>query len=529
MDKEGDEESTSTLVSKKKKASGKRCRFYFGSTGCKWGDECRFRHEERKPKGESSGKSQHKKVSWSQAVLGEIKAVGRKYSDTYQFVDQDNETLEFLITISGSVCQFMLFVTLTPKYPEEICEFSCINPDIDMEVKSYISDILDTEMTKRKGNLMLLPLFQWIESHLEEMLHARLEEVTKRLKDAKLQFLSPGSIVVTPTIETSDHESEASEESSSHSNEDEDVTVPDDVPWKHMVNMEPPVVGDTTLILRQLHMKNIAFIRIDILALEIGCVSCNHKMQIFLDSTIHKPKITLCEKCQHAITVTRKHACAYKGQFIAALASIDGAQVLHCNDMLSTYATCMACLSETTVPSPKATAFKTDFVCHTCHEHMHVGWEVLIPRLVPANARPPQKKTSKKQRGPKVKAQGKFVKGQPLPDSGTCKHYKNSHRWIRFPCCGRAFPCDVCHDEQTGHMSEWGKTMICGFCSREISCATNPCPCGKYLFKAKSSQYWEGGKGCRDVKRLSRKDSHKYTNSKTKTVSRAAKKRAGKT
>lgn len=26
--------------------------------------------------------------------------------------------------------------------------------------------------------------------------------------------------------------------------------------------------------------------------------------------------------------------------------------------------------------------------------------------------------------------------GQPLPDSGTCKHYRHSYRWLRFPCCG---------------------------------------------------------------------------------------------
>jgi hypothetical protein len=37
------------------------------------------------------------------------------------------------------------------------------------------------------------------------------------------------------------------------------------------------------------------------------------------------------------------------------------------------------------------------------------------------------------------------VKGQPLPQSGTCKHYRQSRRWFRFPCCGLAFPCDECH------------------------------------------------------------------------------------
>ncbi len=26
--------------------------------------------------------------------------------------------------------------------------------------------------------------------------------------------------------------------------------------------------------------------------------------------------------------------------------------------------------------------------------------------------------------------------GEPLPGLGTCKHYRHSYRWLRFPCCG---------------------------------------------------------------------------------------------
>ena len=35
--------------------------------------------------------------------------------------------------------------------------------------------------------------------------------------------------------------------------------------------------------------------------------------------------------------------------------------------------------------------------------------------------------------------------GKPLPNKGTCKHFKYSYRWLRFPCCGRAYPCATCH------------------------------------------------------------------------------------
>lgn len=29
-----------------------------------------------------------------------------------------------------------------------------------------------------------------------------------------------------------------------------------------------------------------------------------------------------------------------------------------------------------------------------------------------------------------------MVEGASLPHNGTCKHYRHSYRWLRFPCCG---------------------------------------------------------------------------------------------
>ena len=58
--------------------------------------------------------------------------------------------------------------------------------------------------------------------------------------------------------------------------------------------------------------------------------------------------------------------------------------------------------------------------------------------------------------------------GNPLPDQGTCKHYRKSTRWFRFPCCSRVFPCDTCHEENNkdGHEMLRANRMLCGFCSR---------------------------------------------------------------
>ncbi len=32
------------------------------------------------------------------------------------------------------------------------------------------------------------------------------------------------------------------------------------------------------------------------------------------------------------------------------------------------------------------------------------------------------------------------------------------YRWLRFPCCGKAFPCDACHELQTDH-----EAKVCPF------------------------------------------------------------------
>ncbi|GAX77845.1 hypothetical protein CEUSTIGMA_g5287.t1 [Chlamydomonas eustigma] len=106
--------------------------------------------------------------------------------------------------------------------------------------------------------------------------------------------------------------------------------------------------------------------------------------------------------------------------------------------------------------------------------------------------------------------------GMPLPALGTCKHYRHSYRWLRFPCCGWRFPCDLCHEEATDHPLKWATRMVCGFCSSEQPVVSQCGKCGKKLACAasyplgKSTRYWEGGVGCRDTTFMTKKDPHKF-------------------
>ncbi|KAJ1962200.1 hypothetical protein GGI12_002791 [Dipsacomyces acuminosporus] len=117
------------------------------------------------------------------------------------------------------------------------------------------------------------------------------------------------------------------------------------------------------------------------------------------------------------------------------------------------------------------------------------------------------------------------VPGQPLPDNGACKHYRKSNRWLRFPCCGKAYPCDNCHDEKEDHPHEYAQVMLCGHCAKEqrISKAgySGACiGCGSQVVRKVDGNhaFWQGGTGVRERHRMSRKDTKKYQGL-SKTVS----------
>lgn len=94
-----------------------------------------------------------------------------------------------------------------------------------------------------------------------------------------------------------------------------------------------------------------------------------------------------------------------------------------------------------------------------------------------------------------------IVKNKPLPNNGTCSHYKRSFRWFLFPCCNKLYPCDICHDQNEQHNYEFAKKILCGFCSNW------KCDCES---KKGSSSHWNGGKGIRDKSKMSKKDKQKY-------------------
>ena len=147
---------------------------------------------------------------------------------------------------------------------------------------------------------------------------------------------------------------------------------------------------------------------------------------------------------------------------------------------------------------------RVGFACRNCHQPCKFGFDTVtwtaIAGLLPAAA---EKKLVQQRLPTQV--------GQPLPHSGACSHYKKSFRWFRFPCCGKAYPCDTCHDQDNpSHKVEWATRQICGLCSREFSTSKKECICGATPGEPRRTSHWEGGKGTRDQTVMSRKDRKKY-------------------
>ncbi|KAG8576433.1 hypothetical protein GDO81_009859 [Engystomops pustulosus] len=228
-----------------------------------------------------------------------------------------------------------------------------------------------------------------------------------------------------------------------------------------------------------------------------------------------------CEKCNSRITGTFYPSVMHQYSAVLGYVDIQGASardlvLLECMFIIS----CLNCSHEEPVKSLSYGTTK-DLNCVECHSKLSIFIEATrfqkIQRYPGKNSGIKDLSSLRKKaiRDPSIQP------GKPLPDRGTCRHYRKSCRWLRFPCCGKAYPCDTCHDEKENHEMELASRMLCGYCAKEQPYSNvKPClSCGNMMNKNIHSIHWEGGKGCRNKVKMSRKDKQKYANT-AKTLSR---------
>ncbi|KAG5962038.1 hypothetical protein E4U58_004001 [Claviceps cyperi] len=261
----------------------------------------------------------------------------------------------------------------------------------------------------------------------------------------------------------------------------------------------------TMLSFPSLELYGIEVLQVSLLSLSVKCERCKTTN----DLTGLKPQIEKtvgCTKCAVPLTAQFHQTVLHEHSSRAGFIHPSGCKVA---DMLpSTFVpTCAGC----STPGPSLVSVRgesTSNVCRECHAHFTFKIpEVKFLFISPGSLAPASSEAGLRRKMEKLGLHA----GEPLPGRGTCGHYRKSYRWFRFSCCQRVHACDKCHDEKESHVNEWANRMVCGWCSREQTFTMEACAfCGRSVIGRKGRGFWEGGRGTRDQRTMSRKDPRKY-------------------
>lgn len=271
---------------------------------------------------------------------------------------------------------------------------------------------------------------------------------------------------------------------------------------KPLVPAETPERG-TMISFPSIELHGIELLETAILNLSVKCERCKtiNEIENLKPGT---PKTNSCKKCATPFAAIFRPQLVHAHSTRAGFLDFSGCKVA---DMLPS--TFIPTCSECSTPSHGMLSVRGETTVNICRE-CHHKFSFKIPEvkflLITAGSAPPPPT------GPRRKREKLGLHaGEPLPNKGACAHYRKSYRWFRFSCCSRVHACDKCHDDAEDHINEWANRMICGWCSREQNYAVEACGfCGRSVIGRKGRGFWEGGKGTRDQKLMSRKDPRKY-------------------
>ena len=329
-----------------------------------------------------------------------------------------------------------------------------------------------------------------------------------------------------PGSEEDEEESEESEESEGEGEEGEK---------SHIRALNSDIGADGRVSLtghhRGTHIKlndpllhGVSVVQLAVARVQCTCIRCSLKFDVTLARG--RELVEDCPRCRLSRFVRLRADVVHANNASACYVDAEGCRV---QDLLPSdfWLACAACGAETCLRRLQR-GRRAQEVCRGCFAKLSLGFGGVNIHLI--SSQPSgggsgggggggggRKKNAGKQRDMEL------VPGTPLPNRGVCEHYKRSTRWLRFPCCGKAFPCDICHEKGSDGCppGTWANRMICGLCSVEQAYSNKACACGATFGSGASKTHWEGGAGCRDKTRMSNKDSKKYAGT-AKTISRKA-------
>ncbi|XP_039629350.1 uncharacterized protein si:dkey-24l11.2 [Polypterus senegalus] len=448
-----------------------------------------------------------------------------------------------------------IMISFPDDYPQEV--FS-----VDVPEDQYLPSVMgryvckssqewvkakhETNKLMGKVELLFRPFLRWLDRNMER-LFTEGARMLKRDIDAErsgIEFVPYQQLKTSSTYASCQNENPAMESnlkenlprsnSCSNSSDEEDGnfvlvdTVSDDddddvcaeQTTSHLVenikSSEPRKGTEIKLLGLQLG-EDIATLEANEITISLQCNRC----KITADLTITKknPCTAECEKCNAHISAAFRHSIIHHYSDVLGYLDLNGA--VPADLVLSNCEFVVGCLncSEKGLLMNLSYGYNKEFNCTYCYRKLNILVESVKFQYIQPRARtetaPTFQQHRKFYRDPAVQS------GKPLPEKGTCKHYRQSYRWLRFPCCGRAYPCDICHNEAQNHEMELATRMICGYCAKEqpYSNGTLCISCGSFMTRGSHTSHWEGGQGCRNKLKMARKDKQKYANI-SKTVSR---------
>ncbi|RDA88076.1 hypothetical protein CP532_5317 [Ophiocordyceps camponoti-leonardi (nom. inval.)] len=271
----------------------------------------------------------------------------------------------------------------------------------------------------------------------------------------------------------------------------------------------------TLIQLPSVELQGIELLQIQSLSIRVKCDRCRTANEM----TGLRPGAEAtwsCSKCTAVLRATFRPQLVHPSSNRAGWVEVTGGKATEL--LPSTFApTCSRC-STTSSGLVTVAGERVTNVCRECHGKftLMVTEVRFLQPAASAVGTQTQTETSSGTAAARRRAEAERLgvrAGEELPGRGACGHYRKSHRWFRFSCCGRVHACDRCHDEAEDHVNEWASRMICGWCSREQRYAVETCGfCGRSVIGKRGGKgaFWEGGKGTRDRRKMSRKDPRKY-------------------
>ncbi|KAM9854872.1 uncharacterized protein ACBR49_003415 [Aulostomus maculatus] len=446
--------------------------------------------------------------------------------------------------------QIDIMVSFPDSYPQEIFTLDIpldqdLPPVMARHVQQASVEWLQakhaTNQLLGKVELLFRPFLRWLDRSLERLFTEGARQLKKDidLEKAGLQFIPYQELQAT-MCEKSEN-SHSSDSDAANENEDpidegnmgkKEVTVEQEGPG---CDEEQQDEEEASHLVENIKISDVRRgTEVKLLGLRLGentatvaaqqvtvCLQCNRcKVTADLMLTGRTPCTAQCERCNASINAAFRPSMLHHYSDVLGYLDLQNTVptdlVLQGCDLI---VGCLSCSQDSAVQNLFYGQTK-EFNCENCHSKLSFLAESTRFQYIQPRANKTGQSVSlhyKTVRDPAVQ------KGKPLPEKGTCKHYKQSHRWLRFPCCGRAYPCDVCHDEDQDHPMELATRMICGYCAKEQPYNNGkPCiTCGTMMTRGMRTSHWEGGLGCRNKVKMCRNDRQKYANT-NKTVSKKA-------